>query len=470
MNDGDREFGWGDLLSEGRGMPTLVLNLGLILHATVVFIVATVMPAVVTDIGGVAFYAWVTMLYMLGSIIGAVGAGRIAQRMSSRLGFVLGALIFVVGAVTSAMAPNMAILLVGRAFQGYGGGLIVALSYMLVREIYAPGLRTRALSTLSATWTTAALVGPMLGGAAAEFGWWRGAFWITVPVGLLVVWLSLRSLPPTARSAVVARFPLIRTVLLGSGVLCVGLAGNVDSIAVKASLIVAAAVLVLWSFRLDAGTDNRLFPSQAISFGTTVGAGFWMIFLTSISYTAINVFLPLILQVLHGIGPLVAGYFNGVLSIAWAVGTASSAGWRGRGEQLALAGGPILTAIGLAGLTFGIADISSEAIVVFVILTGLGLGACNLHITTRTMAAAATGEESVTATSQATIRYLGVAFGSAGVGIIANAAGLAEGITRATVADAAFWIFASNLLAALGAFVCAARVIWLGRTRRAMAE
>ena len=76
----------------------------------------------------------------------------------------------------------MPVLLVARTVQGFGGGLLLAQSMGLIGELYPPALRTRILAMVSGVWGVAALIGPLVGGIFAEIGWWRGAFWTTVPI------------------------------------------------------------------------------------------------------------------------------------------------------------------------------------------------------------------------------------------------------------------------------------------------
>ena len=66
----DSKASWLDLFREGRGSYTILLNLGIALHAIDIFIITTIMPTVVNDIGGISYYAWTSMLYMVGTIIG----------------------------------------------------------------------------------------------------------------------------------------------------------------------------------------------------------------------------------------------------------------------------------------------------------------------------------------------------------------------------------------------------------------
>src|SRR6476660_371621 len=85
---------WIEVLRHGRALPTIVLSSAIALHAVDVFVISTVMPAVVAEIGGAGFYAWATMVYMVASILGAASAAPLSTRLGARRGYVLAGLLF----------------------------------------------------------------------------------------------------------------------------------------------------------------------------------------------------------------------------------------------------------------------------------------------------------------------------------------------------------------------------------------
>src|SRR6185369_16456262 len=90
---------WALLFGEGRGVPTVVLCLGIGIHAIDVFVIAAVMPSVVADIGGATFYAWPTMLYMVASILGSACSAPVKARLGPRGAYTLAALVFLAGTI-----------------------------------------------------------------------------------------------------------------------------------------------------------------------------------------------------------------------------------------------------------------------------------------------------------------------------------------------------------------------------------
>ena len=98
-----------------------VLCLGVWLHAADSLLAATVMPSAIAEIGGLAFIYWTVALYQLGSILAGAITGILAVRLGLRGAMTLAALIYAAGCAISALAPDIAAMLLGRLLQGWGG-------------------------------------------------------------------------------------------------------------------------------------------------------------------------------------------------------------------------------------------------------------------------------------------------------------------------------------------------------------
>ncbi len=464
---------WGDLFRDGRASYTILLNLGIALNAVDVFIISTVLPTVVHDIGGAAFYAWAIMLYMVGTIVGSASAGPLHTMFGRRRGLVAAALVFMAGSTICAVASSMAILLAGRLIEGLGGGLIVAQSMALISEFFEARLRTRALAFISGTWGAAALIGPLIGGVFAEIDWWRGAFWSLLPALVAFCFLAWRLVPEGAAApvgGVVARFPARRIALLALGILSVGLSGQVDSGPAGAGLIVLAALMVWLTIRLDTGQQSRLFPSRPLWVLAPVGVANWVFFLISATHTVVLIYFPLKLQVVHDISPLWIGYIAAFMSFGWTLGSLAVAHWSGLWERFAIVSGLLMMVFGILALVIHDQAVSVTYLATALFLIGIGIGLTNVHMTARVMGVALRGEESITASSIATIRSIGIAFGAALAGLVANTAGLGDGVTRDSVAAATEWVFLFGVAPPLLGTFCALQFLWLVSRRRSLTK
>jgi hypothetical protein len=209
-------------LFHGRQLAyTVLLTLGVGVHAVGIHLVATVLPSVVTDLGGAAFYTWATMLYTIASIIGTACGGLFKARLNLRRGYMVGVLVELAGWAGCAVAPHIAVLLLARAIQGFGSGLLVALAYSMISEFYVETMRARVLSAISGIWgwrlcwapSWEACSPPADGGAGRSGSRYRSSScWEGWPGKSCQAIRSKRD----------GEFPAARLALLGLGVLGVG--------------------------------------------------------------------------------------------------------------------------------------------------------------------------------------------------------------------------------------------------------
>ncbi|HWT97208.1 MAG TPA: MFS transporter [Terriglobales bacterium] len=455
---------WLDIFRHGFGIYTLTINLAMAMHAIDVFITAAVMPKVVKDIGGISFYTWPTTLYMVASIIGAASNAPLRAIFGTRRAYMLASFTFLLGSIGCALAPTMLMMLIARSVQGWGGGLLISLSMALVQSVYPEQLRKRALAFISSTWGVAALLGPAVGGLFAEHGFWRGAFWFNVPIVAIFMvgaWIKLprHSVEP---GKAIPRFPYRRLGMLTLGVCAVSLAGEAyeamtllgldptiptfRDIAVLAQVVlIAIAVLaVLRTIHLDrpgrVETGSRLLPTKPLGLSTSTGIGGWVMLLSSMTHSVIGAYLPLALQSVRGTSDSVAAYIMACLAVAWTLASVGTSHFQGKAAQACITIGLLLSTIGLAILTVSMQSGSLLVIALADSLVGIGLGTTNLHLVAAVMRHAQKGEEGLTAGAIPTIRSLGISFGAAGAGVIANSTGLGQEADPATINMAIHWV------------------------------
>lgn len=427
------------------------------LHALQVLVTAIIMPTIVADIGGAAYYTWPAMLYTIGSIMGAASVGPVWHRFGPRKGYGLSGLIFLLATMASALAPDMAWLIAARAIQGTAGGLVMGGGMALIIGLFDDRLRTRILAFSQGTWMFAWLLGPVVGGLFAEIGWWRGSFWAMSPFALIMVVTAWIYVPDRFEhqddSEKVQPFPVRRLAILAAGVFCIALAGPVDDLYSRAGLAVAGIALLAFTFRLDRNSENRLYPAAAFSLRSPVGLAFWIILIIGMVQTTIHVFLPLLLQVVHGVSPVFVSFIAMVMSLGWTVGTFTVSGWTGPKERLALWSGPLVMMVGLGGIILTAQLPLLAVLTVATFVMGFGVGTHNVHLLSRTMAAAEPGDERVTASAIPSLRSLGTALGAAVAGVLSTIAGLGDATTADTVGPAITFVYAANIIPVIVAAV-----------------
>ena len=438
---------WAELFRGPLAVTTLLVNLGVTLHAIDIFVITTVMPSVVADIGGVAYYAWAVTLYVVGSIAGSAGFCPLRVALGDRAAYGSGGVIFLVGTLICASAPSIAVLLIGRTVQGAGAGIAMAGSYAMIGTLFPPRLRPHILTTSNVTWTVATFIGPTIGGIFAEIDWWRGAFWAVVPFVLAFIGVLWWKVPASTKQPAADRpvFPFLRLALLAGGILAIALSGRVESMAIKAGLIVLAVVVVWDSVRRDARAKNRMFPTRPLSMTRPVGMAFWVQFLVHMAQTTLYIYPPLLLQAARHVAPLYVGAANGLLSIGWSCGAGIVTPLKGGRERWAMLGGLVLFLAALAAMAFGLETVPLWFILADAFVIGWGVGMQNVHMVSKTISVAEKGEENITSSSLATVRSIGVAFGSAIGGLVANLAGL-DPSSAASVVKAVTWVYIWDLM------------------------
>jgi len=455
---------WGDLLRGTDGLYCWIVILATALHALQILVIAIIMPTVVADIGGAAYYTWPAMLYTIGAIAGAACVGPIWAALGQRHGFAASAAVFLIGSVGCALAPDMATLNVARTVQGFAGGLLNGGGLALVSVAFSAARRKRALALTQAVWMIAQLSGPVVGGAFAEIGWWRGSFWVMPPLAGVFIALVYLKLPgglgegeARPRST---RFPFVRLGMLAAGVFTVGLAAPMESTALRAGLMPIAVLLIGLALWLDHRAENRLYPTGAASLFSPIGPALWILFLGGMVQTAVLLFLPLLLQVVHGVTPLFISFVSIVISFGWTVGTFAVSGLSGRREDMVLVAGPVLMLVGLAVITIT-AKMPLLAVLTFAALVmGVGIGIHFVHLQARTMGNARPGEERITAAAMPSFRAVGTAFGAAAAGVLSTMAGLGDATDPVAVGNAVVFVYGVNLVPLV---VAAALMIWLVR-------
>ena len=160
----DKRTGWGEMLANGNGLKITVFAGGVALQAIEVFIGSALLPSIVRDIGGLELFAWNATVFIVASIAASIFAAIRPFGIGPRGNYLLATIAFGAGSLICGLSPSMEVMLVGRAVQGFGAGLLVAMTYAMIRLVFEPSLWPRAMALISSVWGIATLVGPAIGG------------------------------------------------------------------------------------------------------------------------------------------------------------------------------------------------------------------------------------------------------------------------------------------------------------------
>lgn len=170
-----------------REVRTILLSLMLTMFLTALdqTIVATALPTIGRQFQDVTNLSWVITAYLLSSTAVAPVYGTLSDIYGRRAMIITSMMLFLVGSVVCAIAPNLLILILARALQGIGGGGILPLVQTVISDVVSPRERGQYQAYFSSVWVAAGIGGPVLGGLFAEHLHWSVIFWINLPLGVL---------------------------------------------------------------------------------------------------------------------------------------------------------------------------------------------------------------------------------------------------------------------------------------------
>ncbi len=174
------------------------LMVALLLAALDQTIVATALPRVVSELGGISQYSWVFTAYMLGSTVTVPLYGKLGDAHGRKPLFIIAITIFLIGSALCGLAQNMVQLVVFRAIQGVGAGGLFPLTLAMVGMIIPPRDRGRYQGLIGSVFAAASIAGPLIGGFIVDNTSWRWIFFVNLPVGVVAMAVILVTMPKRA--------------------------------------------------------------------------------------------------------------------------------------------------------------------------------------------------------------------------------------------------------------------------------
>jgi EmrB/QacA subfamily drug resistance transporter len=367
-----------------RNLAVTGVMLVIFLFAIDATIVATSMPTIVAQLGGLELYSWVFSIYMLSSAITTPLFGKLSDLYSRRRLMLIGIGIFVAGSILCGAAQSMEQLVLFRAVQGLGGGAIYALSFIIVGILFRPEERARMQGIISGIWGIASVLGPLAGGIIVEHWHWRWAFFVNFPItvvaiGLIVVGLKeARQKRRAHKLDIPGMLTLLAALLLLFYALSHSAHSNQPLDTTLAGLIVLALVFLLAFYFIERRAAEpviplELFHTSAYRTSTAVATLAAMGVFGAISY------LPLYLQGVTGLTASRAGMVLLFLSLAWTLGSLVAGQGSNRfGYRAVATSGMFLMAVGYSFFVLFGSALTVGWVIVSATLIGTGMGMANL--------------------------------------------------------------------------------------------
>jgi MFS family permease len=378
--------------------------------------VATILPRIVANLGGLSLYGWSFSAYMLATIVGLILAGDEADRKGPAFPFIIGVSMFVLGLILAGTAPSMITFVLSRGVQGFGAGIIASVVYVCVGRGYPEQVKPRMIAILSSAWVVPGLIGPALAGIVADFIGWRWVFLGLVPLlplATVLVLPPLKKLTPSTTSGSWDLYRLLAAVglVIGSGMTLTGL--QVQSIPI-------AIVLTLSGLAVGILSLHRILPAGTLQAKAGMPAAIATMGFLSMAFFGGDAFLPLTLISIRGQNTLVAGVALTAATMTWTVGSWLQAKLTARqGRRLLVTAGLLLVALGLAGIACVL--IPGVPVVVAIVawgVGGLGMGLAYSTTSLVVLETAPTGQEGSATASMELASVLGSALGTGLGGVI----------------------------------------------------
>ena len=379
-------------------MLTVAILSGVLATAFEAYAVLTAMPAAAQELGAIELYAWAFTAFVIAMAFATVLAGRATDRIGTVRPLAVGMSAFGIGLLRAGFAPSMPMLLLIRALQGFGGGLLNVALMVLIADAFDDRERPGLMTAFSFCWLLPSFLGPPVAAWITHTLGWRWVFWSTLPILLVSVafgWRPLARLPASDRS--VGRrsrpVPLWAAAIAACGVALVQLAGqrlNTSSAPVTAGgwpLTAATGVggLVLLSLSVP-----KLMPAGFAHLATGLPAVPLERACQSGAFTAAESFIPLILLDEQHFTLVQAGWVITIGAVGWTLGSwVQSRAWlRLRRDQIILLGsvcGVLGALILLAGVAIPGAWVGWVAVGHTIAGLGMGLAVASTSLAVMTL-------------------------------------------------------------------------------------
>ncbi|WP_455465516.1 MFS transporter [Bartonella sp. B39] len=446
------------LLLGESGVRFLTFAGGVVLHATNVYVVVTILPSLINDIGSELYYSWVATVFITASLLGTSLATKILGKIGPRKAYVVSGFVFAIGTFICSTASNMPLFLIGRFVQGFGSGSLLSLSYSMIRIIFSPPLWSHALGIISGMWGISTLLGPAIGGISVQYGVWRASFWLIGALAIIFSLIALKVLPKENENYVpTSPLPLAQLFTLSSLIFIISAGEAMDTIVAKICGLVVGLCLLFVLAKIESSTLHPMLPRNSFSFSSEFFPVYALILIMTTIVYSIELYFPLFLQELHGQAPLIAGYMAALISLGWTCGALSSAGISAKKICSIIVYFPILKLLGIGTLLWFIPTEFSTSEHIFIICfalfaIGISAGIAWPHLLTRILQCANDEDALRASESLTSVQLFSMAFSATLAGIITNLAGLFNpgGITGMISAAKTLLVALISLLLFLG--------------------
>jgi len=390
-------------------------------------ITTTAMPRIIASLGGLQYYVWPFTIYLTTVIISAMLSGKLSDFYGSKKMLIGALIVFVSGSVLCGFSQNMTELIMFRALQGLGAGIIVTIPKKIVAEMIPPRQRGKYMGLFGIGGAISSVIGPTLGGFITDSLGWQWIFFVNVPVGIIALSLLIPYLPEfgvIVKEKVMDYLGIITfTGALTSLLVALTFSqqNNVISPVLLDSLWIFSVIMLFGFIYAETKAKEPILPlylfKNSVFTISTVS-----VFLLGAITLAGTVYIPLFLQLVQGLSPSASGAYLTVLMFAMII-TAISSGQiiskTGTYKKLAILSFAVGT-LGMFLLSTLTPNTSNLELVIYEIIVGIGAGLAMPLFTVAVQNAVTKRDLGVATSSSMYFEQLGSVIGLAVLGTIVN--------------------------------------------------
>ena len=328
--------------------------------------VATAMPAVAEALDGLPYYALAFGATLATSVLGMTAAGQLCDRRGPYRASLVGLTAFLLGLLLAGCAPSMAVLVLGRALQGLGSGVLGVTLYVGVGQVVPAPLHPKLFAMFAGAWVLPGLLGPALASFLVQFRGWR---WVFLAVAAAVPVAAALMLPALRRIGQGSGEALRWALLASAGALM--LHGASQQRGAGAGLLFGAGLVAAFL------AARRLLPAGTLAAARGLPAVILLRGFIAAAFASAEAFLPLLLTGHFGWSLTQAGIALSAGAVTWSIGSAVQARVHGDAARRRLL--PAGFALAAAGLLVVMAPVVAAALpsglaLAGWIVVGLGIG------------------------------------------------------------------------------------------------
>ncbi|MDV7719329.1 MFS transporter [Pediococcus ethanolidurans] len=389
-------------------------------------IVNTALPAIISDLHGIELMGWIVAVFLLGTAVSTPLWSKLGEHIGNKQSYQLAALFFVVGSLLQGLAPNIVFLIIARTIAGIGNGGVVSLPYIIYARMYAdPRKRMKVLGFVSASYSTATIIGPLVGGFIVDAFSWHWVFYLNVPIGLISailvqIYYQLEK-EPHKNKPVDYMGSILMTIGLTSLLAGIEMIGTASVTFVVIALVVAVVCLGAMVYFERGVADpiipSRLFKNQALVIDFVLFTLIWGAFVGFLIYS------PMWAQGLLGTTALIGGATQIPSSFTNFMGSGSVATLRRYfTPQRVVAIGIVMLIVSFLLLVIGGVKTPYWVLLVAGAFEGFGNGACFNELQVKVQQDAELKDVPVATSFSFLIRMLSQTFTASIFGLVMNSA------------------------------------------------